>query len=516
MLDFANLKTPPGHGDVLVAPDARTWLAAARANHAELAGTDRPLADSTLATWRRRTREKLAGSDDQLVIVLGHQPAFIHPGVWAKHVAAVRMARAAQGTAINLIVDSDVPKRPDIVVPSVIDGRVATGAVRFAEFRPGSAFEQIDRLVPERIEKLEADARGAIGAHFQDSQMPAFLDAFAGAADAKDWVDQAVAARRAVEAPMDVVLTEHRISGLWCNPLVVDILHHPAEFAAAYNRALAEYRRANGIRGNHRPMPDLMLSDDRCEVPMWVHHPEAPRRRLFVQRDGDMLRLFADDLEFGNLPITRVASCSDLEAAFNQMDKWQLRPRALTLTIWARLLLADLFIHGIGGAKYDRISDSIIADYYGLTPPAMACVSATLHLDLPGMTTVGKPIDQFRRELRDLEWNPQRHLSRDADLDRLIERRAEAVSAAAAIREADARNQTARRSAFREIRDLTSALHAARPEALPAKRADLLRAAQRDEEDRIARGREYFFGLFDSRRLEALTDALPGVRQFAG
>src|SRR5207244_11160094 len=62
-------------------------------------------------------------------------------------------------------------------------------------------------------------------------------------------------------------------------------------------------------------------------------------------------------------------------------DVRQLRPRALTLTLFARVCLGDFFIHGIGGGKYDEVTDVIIRDYFGLDPPAYQVLSATLHLD---------------------------------------------------------------------------------------------------------------------------------------
>ena len=35
----------------------------------------------------------------------------------------------------------------------------------------------------------------------------------------------------------------------------------------------------------------------------------------------------------------------------------KLRTRALTTTLFARLVLSDMFLHGIGGAKYDQVTD---------------------------------------------------------------------------------------------------------------------------------------------------------------
>ena len=69
--------------------------------------------------------------------------------------------------------------------------------------------------------------------------------------------------------------------------------------------------------------------------------------------------MFAGRELIGECTPNQIDSPDDLAKSLKNMDGWELRPRALTLTIWARLLIADLFVHGIGGAKYDRISDTM-------------------------------------------------------------------------------------------------------------------------------------------------------------
>src|SRR6185295_16487482 len=54
--------------------------------------------------------------------------------------------------------------------------------------------------------------------------------------------------------------------------------------------------------------------------------------------------------------------------------------RALITTLAARVLLGDLFVHGIGGAKYDQLTDRIIQCFFGLEPPGYVVVSGTLHV----------------------------------------------------------------------------------------------------------------------------------------
>ena len=104
---------------MLVLPAPSDCVAAVLANAQALRSAKAPLLDSTLADWRRRTREAVVGSDDRPIIVTGHQPAFIHPGVWAKHIVSMRLAHALGGVALNLVVDNDAPQGTTLAVPTV-------------------------------------------------------------------------------------------------------------------------------------------------------------------------------------------------------------------------------------------------------------------------------------------------------------------------------------------------------------------------------------------------------------
>ena len=76
------------------------------------------------------------------------------------------------------------------------------------------------------------------------------------------------------------------------------------------------------------------------------------------------------------------------QSHFRWGENWdsplKIRSRALITTLWARLVLGDLFLHGIGGAKYDQLTDLLIERFFGLTPPGFMVLSATLHLPIEG------------------------------------------------------------------------------------------------------------------------------------
>jgi hypothetical protein len=78
--------------------------------------------------------------------------------------------------------------------------------------------------------------------------------------------------------------------------------------------------------------------------------------------------------------------------------------------------LADVFVHGIGGAAYDGITDDIVRRMTGSDPPRHAVVSGTLRLPLdhafPGFEGEDPAglFAQARATLRDMEFHPERHL----------------------------------------------------------------------------------------------------------
>jgi hypothetical protein len=93
---------------------------------------------------------------------------------------------------------------------------------------------------------------------------------------------------------------------------------------------------------------------------------------------------------------------------------YRVRPRALATTIYSRLILGDLFIHGIGGAKYDEMTDRILSRFFGVDPPGFLTLSATAFLPFAEPFPVTSDEEgRLRQLLRELEHNPQRYIPAD-------------------------------------------------------------------------------------------------------
>jgi hypothetical protein len=177
-----------------------------------------------------------------------------------------------------------------------------------------------------------------------------------------------------------------------------------------HNEAVGAYRRAHRIRSAAHPVPDLHADDRWLEAPFWVWHAADPRRRpLFARQRADEIVL--SDGDGWELPLPLAAEGDAGRAVERLLDAARegvrIRSRALITTLWARLVLGDLFIHGIGGAKYDQLTDVLIERFFGLSPPRFLVLSATLHLPIPRDRVPAHEDREIRQKLRKLTYHPE-------------------------------------------------------------------------------------------------------------
>jgi len=330
-------------------------------------------------------------------------------------------------------------------------------------------------------------------------------------------------------------------SGAPC--FVAHLLLNAEPFAAAYNAALNDYRLRRGIRGRQHPMPDLAVDGSRIESPFWVVRGSQPRQRLFTSRRGeDGLELWSGDTLICGLSAAALAREPGriLAAA---LDDCRIRPRALALTMYARLLACDLFIHGIGGAKYDQITDEVFRRFFGTELPACVCASATCRLPLPKVEATEADRLAAIRTLRDLRWNPQRHGS-GGSANGVLEsalasgkrpapsaERAEALATRASelakraealawlakafadehrLREESPQRHGERRAAFLKLREAKESLLATMSGEVGAARRRLVEIEAGLEHNRVAKSREWFFALYPTEQLRLLAESVAG------
>jgi hypothetical protein len=361
-----------------------------------------------------------------LIFLAGHQPQMFHPGVWFKNFALRELARRHDATAVNLIVDNDVVSNISLGVPggSALEPRVVQipydtpePKIPYEERRieDRELFASFDRRVIEQIAPFVGNPSIAGDLPLVRSRSEQTDNLGGCLAQARHLWEDFAWGLETLEVPLSRVCTGEAFQ--W---FAAHILARLPEFHAIHNEAVREYRKAHHIRSRSHPVPELAEADSWFEAPLWVWTENDPRRRrLFARFSGGEILLSDRQSWRASLPLK---ADGHLGRAVEQLMKLQhsgvrIRPRALITTLWARLALGDLFLHGIGGAKYDRVTDRLIERFFGLHPPGFMVLSATLLLPVErgtvpifvstkmGLSPLPQSIDQ---EHRDMTYHPER------------------------------------------------------------------------------------------------------------
>jgi hypothetical protein len=442
------------------------------------------------------------------LVVTGHQPELFHPGVWVKNFAVAGLAKARQGVGLNLIVDNDIPKGPSIRVPHSAGGMLQASHVAFDVWAGEVPYED-QTVQDEALFASFADrARSKLGSLIADPVLDDFWPRVLRRVGATDRVGLRFAlARREVEAEwgarnVEVPLGQVCESEAFCW-FASHLLAHLPRFQATHNAALARYRNAYGIRSKNHPVPTLARQGEWLEAPFWAWRAQAPRRRPLMARMLPRtieLRIAGEDKPFIELPLAadRDACCAIEGLQSLPGQGLRLRTRALTTTMFARYLLGDLFVHGIGGAKYDELGDEVARGFFQIEPPAFLTLSLTEWL---GLEDDPATIDRFRRveqSIRDLDWNPDRHLPEPPP----SEARA-AVEAKWRAIEGEVLTRRQRVDRLNTIRKANEALSYWTESARSALRKERERLSLGLKLNAVARSREYAFPLHEQPRLRA-------------
>jgi hypothetical protein len=174
----------------------------------------------------------------------------------------------------------------------------------------------------------------------------------------------------------------------------------------------------------------------------------------------------------------------------------KLRPRALITTMYARLALSDLFLHGIGGAKYDQLTDLLISRFFGCEPPTFLTLTATALLPLELEPVEETDLRRVDRLLRELRYHPEKHAPPSEQANRLAaaKRRWIEASLPRGLR-------LERHCSIKRINEEFQPFLAARREELQRRRRELESALRSKT---ILASREYSFCLFPRETLPGL------------
>lgn len=401
---YADWKAPAQDGQVLIWPEPSLLLQQTRDNARRLAAASRTLIQNVpLSELRAEQRRWIGHADVRPLVAMGHQIELYHPGVWAKNVLIDQAAHALDGSAYHFAVDTDAPKHlvlrwPGGSIPITDDPRLAAAQWAGA----------LDAPTPGHLAEVQREFTAA-AAHWSflplAAQVLSAMRRMLLESQSLTWV----LTNAIHEAEWSLGLHHHVLltSPVWTSWPYLALVHHlmarADEFATIYNAVLAEYRRDNAIRNDGRPWPDLRRTQLFCEAPFWVDaldRGERLRAGVCLVHGRWTLKLGGGDFPFD--PARPGRQAADALADFLRANQCRIAPRALTLTMFLRLLVADQFVHGIGGGRYDQITDRVIERFLDLAPPHFAVTTATLLFpDAAGRRPVDlRAIEQEGRRLR--------------------------------------------------------------------------------------------------------------------
>ena len=332
------------------------------------------------------------------IIVTGHQLDFFHCGIIAKEKQASEIAQSHNGIALSLVLDHD-PHSLNFDFPYVLNYNLEQRISTYRFFL-GNIFLNNAKLTGSTrdkwlriLKKLQTNIQRYLPENTLAQAINSIEILKENAKEGVDLVDYVVSSRMADLSRNNFSINPIKTSELcktesW-NIFVESILRDADRFRKIYNKAVRSYRTTHSIKNHAQPVPDLASN----ELPFWIIDKNGQSRsKLYTEA-----------------PIN------------DHIMKSHIMPRAITLSLFVRLFLSDIFIHGKGGEKYDQVTNAIIEEFYGIPVLPFLVKSADIYLspdknsslftikNLPTLT-------EWEKQYRFFIYHPETFLPADNEL----------------------------------------------------------------------------------------------------
>lgn len=457
------------------------------------------------------------------LIMTGHQPELVHPGVWFKYVMASQIADASGGIAVNIVVDNDTIRSRAVSIPKRSNGRIKKKRLRFDD---GPSRVPWEDATVQNLEQFQSFANRLQSERDQVETTPILTELWPyvsrSVGQGNGLADAFTTARRLLDQRLGLQIFDIPLSQVsqfqsfaeFCVQIFADL----PRFRDIYNQAILDYRAANGIRSETHPLTELELDDGWIEAPFWMWRKGEPtRRRLFARCRGSNLEVSDRQNCMFDLPCPKAMPDAASRGILDAMQAdLRIRTRALTTTIFTRLFLSDLFIHGIGGAKYDEMTDQIIGEFFNVRPPEFLVATATLqlpHHDAEPMNAT-EDVGKLQQTRRRMMFNPEEFVTSrqlaDEDIAQLVRRKQSLIEQANTSKSSRHSRRERRkmrdenRNRHHQFKEINRQLHSAIDAQISSVDSQLKAARKRERDNTILQSREYPYVLFPANTLREL------------
>jgi hypothetical protein len=308
----------------------------------------------TLMSSRALSDEQ--GQRQEPIIMSGHQPVLYHRGLAFKSEMLARMASDSRGIGVHVVVDTDQGDGGSIVWPRIVhDSLELRRASLVAEIGPDGGIYAAQRLASREqiaalFEEIESDMRSSSLIEAAD-RVRRIRPVYERLAHQPVTVAHALARWSVRPLGHLEVLLSDVVKKTRLTEVIGGLVRDGEHLAKVYNASLDEHRAEHRIENRANPFPNLKVSESSTELPLWSID-DGIRKPVYVERAGNA--------PFG-------------PSAFYA-------PRGSITTLLLRGYCSDMFIHGLGGKRYDTFVDRFAQQYWRISLPSFVVASETRYM----------------------------------------------------------------------------------------------------------------------------------------
>lgn len=491
-----------------MSPEFRNWPRLVKENERSLqtliVDTCRNELLMVAAEYTKRVTGKVPNLPTDHVIATGHQAVWHHCGILAKNYVAQVLAEQIDGCCLHLVLDHDIYDTEFALARESGGGEILIDEISIEderrsiplEFRAAPAFEQLQHFL-DSIKGSDHDFSNAVWQECDKHWFPG--DACLNVADTVTSLQSALYSSLGIEMlylPVSMMSESDSFMAF-----VISIMRDAGTFANVYNDAL-EHQEGYGSGRSVKLIKPLNIDSEKMvvELPFWLVTSSGERFTLNVLNERSERITFGTDSNAGSSfslagdlePVEALRECL---AAGN----FRLRPKAVALTLFIRLNLCDFFVHGVGGAAYEAITDRMIEGYYGFNIPhyGVATASVPLSMRYQRDEEFVEP-EELKAKIRKMRVSPECFMEDSSVEEPIVKCMVNVKHKLIKVSHDTNLSSIERRSAWSKIRRVNERLvQYARPSLIQV-REQLTFACQQKN---VLSNRNFFFGFFPKEKL---------------
>lgn len=518
-----NISIPRENGFIFVNPELSEWNKILAEN--ELASKEiqnRQLFCSELINIARNYTQNVLGliSPDincKNIIATGHQPIWYHCGIWSKDVVAQKFARAVKGTALHIVLDHDICDTSMTLPEKNSDGNLSFKKIEIEPYSIQMAIPNEYRTIPKK-ETINTFLEQV----FNVNCNPIYKEVWLSDKLLKNSVlvslstesDLITYLQSLINTTLGLDILYLPVSRL-CDSnsflcFICTVIFNAENFAACYNQGINSLCKTN-VQKRGKSIKYLAINKDPglVELPFWLVSAAGLRSSLWVTTKqnnyteiGTNLKVFgkidSSSLEGKIAQLQNLLDCSNL----------RLRPKAVTLTLFARLFLADIFVHGVGATSYEPVTDYILEHFYSLSSLRYGIATSTMPLFLPKEKSfLRNHISSLKNKLHEIKSNPEKYINKSTlnteHITTLLQMKREKITQS----QDHYSPAEIRKSAWDSISQINMELCSYAKNIIAEHESLLSKAEGEVISNNVSGYREYFFGLFPEKELRRLINS---------